>query len=164
MRTIVCLYCARRVITNKKLKHLEQHYCGNIECQRYRKLLFDRNKYKNNQEFRILKLEKARERQRQQDLQYPSEYQRAYRQSHPEYVLQNRLQQRDRYARQLGKRIPETKIVNPDTLMLQPADNEQVYAMFAIDCKKIVDPDALMPETIEMLSFTDKKPLFVRLL
>jgi hypothetical protein len=131
-------------------------------------LVFDRNKYQNNREYRSRKLEKVREKRKRQqgqnNQQSPSEYQRAYRASHPEYVLQNKVKQRERYARKKDKTSLTTKIVNPDALMLQQTDNEQVYAMFAIDCKKIVNPDALMPERIEMLSFTDKKPLFVRLL
>lgn len=168
MRTIVCLHCASRVITNKKLKHLVQHYCGNIGCQQSRKLTFERSKYKNNSDFRIRKLEKIRERRKSQqghhNPQYYSQYQQAYRATHPEYVLQNKLKQRERYASKNGKTSVTTKIVNPDTLMLKQVDNEQVYAMFAIDCKKIVNPDMLMLEPIERLLFTDNKPLFVRLL
>jgi len=168
MRTIVCHHCGRRVISNKKLKHLVQHYCGNIECQGDRKVTFDRNKYKNNREFRIRKLEKVKEKRKRQQgqnhPQYPSEYQRAYRESHPEYVLKNKEKQRERYVRSLVKRSPKTKIVNPDTLTLEPADNERVYALFAIDHKKIVNPDTLLLERIERLPFTDEKPLFVRLL
>jgi hypothetical protein len=48
--------------------------------------------------------------------------------------------------------------------MLERSDNEQIYAMFAIDHKKIVNPDTLMVKQIEHLPLTDKKPLFVRLL
>ncbi|MFA4851038.1 MAG: hypothetical protein WC599_00780 [Bacteroidales bacterium] len=141
MRTIVCHHCGRRVRSNKKLKHLVQCYCGNTECQSYRKLTFDRNKYNNNQEFRIRKLEKVREKRKRQqgqsNPQYYSDYQRAYRAAHPQYVIGNREKQRERYARKKDKTSLTTKIVNPDALML---------------------------ERIEMLPFTDKKPLFVRLL
>jgi hypothetical protein len=168
MRTIVCVHCGRRVKANRKLKHLVQRYCGRKECQWQRKLNFERKKYLNDPCYRSRKLSKVRERKKVKSIQgnpqYYSDYQRAYRASHPEYVLQNRLQQRVRYARQSGKRSQETKIVNPDTLMLQQADNEHVYAMFAIDHKKIVNPDTLMLEPNERLLFTDKKPLFVRLL
>jgi hypothetical protein len=113
-------------------------------------------------------LEKVRERRKrrrgQNSPQYSSEYQRAYRESHPEYVIKNKLKQRERYVRSLVKRSQETKIVNPDTLMLKQADNDHIYAMFAIDHKKIVNPDTLMLERIEELALTDTKPLFVRLL
>jgi len=168
MRTIVCVHCGRRVKANRKLKHLVQRYCGRKECQWQRKLNFERKKYLNDPCYRSRKLLKVRERKKDKSIQgnpqYYSDYQRAYRASHPEYVLQNRLRQRERYARQTVKRVPETKIVNPDMIMLKQVDNEQVYAMFAIDCKKIVNPYALMLESIEMLSITDRKPLYVRLL
>jgi len=168
MRTIVCVHCGRRVKANRKLKHLVQRYCGRKECQWQRKLNFERNKYQSDPSYRSRKRLRVRERKKVKSIQgnpqYYSDYQRAYRASHPEYVLQNRLQQRARYARKSGKPNPETKIVNPDTLMLQPSDNKQVYAMFAIDHQKIVNPDALMLEPIDRLLFTDKKPMFVRLL
>jgi len=168
MRTIVCLHCERRVTKNKKLKHLDQRYCGRKKCQGKRKLNSERNKYRNDPSYRSRKLLKVLERKKDKAIQgnpqYYSQYQQAYRASHPGYVISNRQKQRERYARKKDKTNLTTKIVNPDTLMLQPADNEQVYAMFAIDCKKIVNPDTLMPKQIEMLSFTDKKPMFVRLL
>ena len=168
MRTIVCLYCGRSVLGNKKLKHLDQHYCGRKKCQVQRKLNFERNKYQSDPIYRCRKLLRVRERKKDKSIQgnpqYYSDYQRAYRASHPEYVLQNKGKQRERYARKKAKTSLTTKIVNPDTIMLQPAYNERVYAMFAIDCKKIVNPDTLMLEPIERLLFTDKKPMFVRLL
>jgi len=168
MRTIVCLNCERRVPKNKKLKHLDQHYCDRKKCQWQRKLTYERNKYQSDPGYRTKKLLRVRERKKDQAIrgnpQYCSHYQQAYRASHPEYVLQNKIKQRERYARKKAKTSLTTKIVNPVTLMMQPSDNEQVYAMFAIDCKHIVNPDALMPKQIEMLSFTDRKPLFVRLL
>ena len=168
MRTVVCLHCGRRVISNKKLKHLVQRYCGNKACQSSRKLNFERDKYKNDASYRSRKLEKTRERKKmraeQGHPQYYSEYQRSYRASHPEYVINNREKQRERYVRKQGQATSETKIVNPDALMLKQADNEHVYAMFAIDQRKIVNPDTLMVERIDNLLNRNIKPLFVRLL
>jgi hypothetical protein len=168
MGTILCHHCGRKVSPNKKLKHIEQHYCGNIDCQHSRKLAYERNKYQNNQDYRVNKLDKngkwRKKRSGRDNPQYHSEYQRAYRASHPGYVLQNKIKQRERYARKKGQTSFTTKIVNPDALMLQPADNERVYAMFSIDCKKIVNPDTLMLERIDKLPFTNNKPMFVRLL
>lgn len=168
MRTIVCHHCGRKVVSNKKLKHLSQRYCGRKECQRSRKLSFGRDKYKNDVSFRSRKLEQARERRkrgkRQGVPQYYSQYQRAYRSSHPDYVIRNREQQRERNARKREKIMAGTKIVNPDTLIPELFDNERIYAMFAIDREKIVNPDALMPEQIDNLIHTNEKPLFVRLL
>jgi len=93
-----------------------------------------------------------------------SRYQRDYRASHPEYVLENRQKQRLRNARKAKETSTETKIVNPDTLISQRPDNDKVYAMIAVDYKKIVNPDALMTNLVDIVSFTKDQPMFVRLL
>lgn len=168
MRTLVCRHCGRQVRRNKKLKHLDQHYCGDTACQAARKLSFERQKYKNNPSFRSDKLQGARDRKKKQADQIDplacSRYQRDYRATHPDYVIENRQKQRVRNARKTGKTLHETKIVNPDTLMLQPPDNDNVYAMIAIDYKKIVNPDALMSQIAELKPLMKSQPMFVRLL
>ena len=168
MRTLVCRHCGRQVRPNKKLKHLIQHYCGDKACQAARKLTFERHKYKTNPSFRSHKLQSARDRKKKQaDQGNPfacSRYQRDYRASHPDYVLENRRKQRARNARKAGKTIEETKIVNPDTFMSQQPENDIVYAMIAVDYKKIVNPDAFMSKLIDIMPVTKAEPLFVRLL
>jgi hypothetical protein len=165
MRTLVCQHCGRQVLRNKKLKHLKQHYCGEKACQAARKLSYDRQKYRTNSSFRSKKLQRARDRKKKQtDPQASSRYQCDYRASHPDYVLDNRQKQRVRNARKAAKSLPEAKIVNPDALMLQHADNDIVYAMIAVDYEKIVNPDTLIPYLPEIESYTMQKPLFVRLL
>jgi len=168
MRTLVCRHCGRQVQRNKKLKHLIQHYCGKKACQNKRKLNFERNKYKTNPSFRSYKLQGVRDRKKQHadqgDPQACSRYQRDYRASHPNYVLDNRQKQRERNARKVVKTIQETKIVNPDAFMLQQPDNDKVYAMIAVDYKKIVNPDAYMSKMIDMELVTKAQTMFVRLL
>jgi hypothetical protein len=168
MRTQVCRHCGRQVRPNKKLKHLIQHYCGDKACQTSRKLSFDRHKYKTNELFRYNKLLCARVRKNKQAEQGNplacSLYQRDYRATHPDYVLENRQKQRARNARKVGKMIQETKIVNPDALMPQQPENDKVYAMIAVDYKKIVNPDAFMSKIIDMESVTKAQPMFVRIL
>ena len=168
MRTLVCRHCGRQVRPNKKLKHLIQHYCGDKACQASRKLSFERHQYKTNSLFRSGKLQGARERKKKQADQGNalacSLYQRNYRSSHPDYVLENRQKQRERNARKAGRTSPEPKIVNPDALMLKQLDNDKVYAMIAVDYKKIVNPDAFMSEMIDMKSVIKAQPMFVRLL
>lgn len=100
----------------------------------------------------------------QGDPQACSRYQRDYRASHPNYVLDNRQKQRERNARKVVKTIQETKIVNPDAFMLQQPDNDKVYAMIAVDYKKIVNPDAYMSKMIDMELVTKAQTMFVRLL
>jgi len=48
--------------------------------------------------------------------------------------------------------------------MSQRPDNDKVYAMIAVDYKKIVNPDAFMSKHIDMMAVTKADPLFVRLL
>jgi hypothetical protein len=168
MRTLVCRHCGKEVPSNKKLKHLDQYYCGEKACQAARKRIFDRYKYKTNESFRSKKLQSARDRKKKQaDKSIPfagSRYQRDYRASHPDYVLDNCQKQRARNARKAGKMIEEPKIVNPDTLMLQTPDNDNIYAMIAVDYKKIVNPDAFMSKIIDIKLVTKAKTMFVRLL
>jgi len=168
MRTLECRHCGRQVRRNKKLKHLDQYYCGDKACQASRKLRFDRHKYKTNELFRSKKLQNSHDRNKKQaDQGNPlacSRYQRDYRASHPDYLLENRQKQRVRNARKACKTIRETKIVNPDTIMPQQPDIDNVYAMIAVDYKKIVNPDAFMSKIIDMESVTKAKPMFVRLL
>lgn len=168
MQTIHCIHCGRIVPRNRKLKHLAQHYCGSKECQRSRKRKFDLIKYQSNPDFRTEKLkESAARRKRQKDQNTPayfSRYQRSYRESHPDYVAKNREKQRNRNARKKEKSSQGRKIVNPDALMSQTIDNEHVYAMFELDYKKIVNPDTLMLQLFNIQLFTSDKPMFVRLL
>jgi hypothetical protein len=168
MQTIHCIHCGRIVPRNRKLKHLDQHYCGSKECQRSRKRKFDLIKYQSNPAFKTEKLkESSARRKRQKDQNTPtyfSRYQRFYRESHADYVTINREKQRDRYKRKKEESSQEGKIVNPDALMSQTIDNEQVYAMYKVDYKKIVNPDALMMQPPDIEMFTSDKPMFVRLL
>ena len=168
MGILECRHCGKEVPSNKKLKHLIQHYCGNKSCQAERKLSFERHKYKTNLLFRSHKLQIARDRKKKQaDQGNPlacSRYQRDYRASHPDYVLKNRQKQRARNARKSGKTIREPKIVNPDALMLKTPDNDTVYAMIEVDYKKIVNPDAFMSKIIDMELVTKAQTMFVRLL
>jgi hypothetical protein len=165
MRTLVCRHCGREVLRNKRLKHLKQQYCGDKACQAARKLSFDRKKYITNSLYRSDKLQRARDRRRKQEApQASSHYQRNYRAAHPDYAHANRQKQRVRNASRAVATRCETKIVNPDALMLQHTDNDAVYAMIAVDYNKIVNPDALMPYLSDIEVYTKQKPLLVRLL
>ena len=167
MRTFICRHCGRITVANKKLKHRQQRYCGDKKCQAARKHEFERNKYKTDSSFRSSKLQRARVRRiklAEDDPLAGSLYQRNYRLSHPEYVTDNRKKQRLRNSRKGQKTSPETKIVNPDALMLQKSDNDTVYAMIAVDYQKIVNPDTFVMQCIDMEQNAQVKPMFVRLL
>ena len=138
MRILLCKKnCGEQVRRNKKLKHLNQQYCGAKACQSARKLSHELEKYKTNSLYRSDKLRRAREWKKaladQGDPLASSRYQHDYRASYPDYVNENRQKQRERSARKAGKTTGETKIVNPDALMLQKLGNKTVYAMIAVD-------------------------------
>jgi len=141
MGTLVCRHCGKEVQSNKKLKHLIQKYCGRKTCQAERKLNFERRKYRTNSLFRSRKLQSARDRKKKQaDEGNPlacSRYQRDYRASHPDYIIENRQKQQARNTRKADKTSYEPKIVNPD---------------------------AFMSKRIDMESVTKAQPMFVRLL
>ncbi len=166
MRTLVCRHCGRTTLANKKLKHLIQQYCGDHVCQKARKLSFERHKYRFNGTFRSNKLQQARERKNSRKGQgnpfVGSEYQRSYRATHPEYVLENRYRQHQRDLQKRSKTSIERKIVNPDTLMLQKPDNDTIYAMIEVDYQMIVNPDAFMSQLADMKSITKAPTMFVR--
>lgn len=165
MRTLICQHCGRQVLKNRKLKHLEQRYCGNKACQAARKQSFGREKYRANSSFRSEKLQRSRDRLKTKEGRVVrASYQHEYRSSHPDYVLANRQKQRVRNARRTANPRDKTKIVNPDALMLQHADNDAVYAMIPVNYEKIVNPDTLMPYLSVIEEHTRQKPLFVRLL
>jgi len=168
MYTIVCLHCRKRVLKNNKLKHYEQRYCSSEECQRSRKLSFERKKYKTDPEYRKKKLSGNRDRKilekEEKGAQCFSDYQRDYRKKHPQYELRNKEGQKDRNATNSIKNHNKKKIVNPDTLMLEQVDKEKVYAMYQVEHKKIVNPDTLMAQRIDTQFIIKNKPLFVRLL
>ena len=46
--------------------------------------------------------------------------------------------------------------------MLQTPDKDTVYAMIEVDYKKIVNPDTLMSQIIDMESITTASTMFVR--
>jgi hypothetical protein len=98
---------------------------------------------------------------------YPAyQYQRDYRQTHPEYVIRNRELQRKR--NQNRKKEQSTMIVKTHALLLQPKDGvytllrikknmivnrnalslqpsrDGIYALFKVKEKKIVNRNALM--------------------
>jgi hypothetical protein len=166
MRTLVCRYCGREVPANRKLKHLTQYYCSEKACQAARKLSFERKKYKTNPSFRCKKHQSARDRKQKLanggNPCFASQYQRSYRESHPDYVSGNRQKQRQRHGRKQDKTREQTEIVNPDTFMTQIPDNDTVYAMIAVDYKKIVNPDTLMSQIIDMKYITKDQTMFVR--
>ena len=130
--SLTCLHCGKTVPLNPRLKK-NQHYCSAQSCQQARRSARKKERYKIDPVYRKKQLEgqKAWREKR------PShQYQRAYREDHPEYVKRNRNLQRERNKKRQG--APGPMIVNGTSLFTQ-GSNEEAYAVFKIKNEKIVN-------------------------
>jgi len=124
-----------------------------------------KSKYKVSKKYR----KKTKEHQKKWRKSYPADqYQREYREAHPEYVNRNREQQGQR--NKTRKAEPVSLIVKTDALLLQPREDgaymlskvkknlivnrnalslqpsvDGTYVLFKVKEKKIVNRNALMP-------------------
>jgi endogenous inhibitor of DNA gyrase (YacG/DUF329 family) len=161
---IICLHCGKEVPRNPRLKN--QKYCCAKECQQARMRTWKNRQYKQNSEYH----KKSLASQKVWRGKYPAyQYQREYRKTHPEYVMRNRDQQKERNKKRQKNhltmivkthallfqpredgvytlsRIKKNMIVNRNALSLQPSIDGS-YALFKIKGKKIVNRNALMAE------------------
>ena len=162
MSTITCLHCGKSVPSNPRIK--KQKYCSEKDCQQARMRIWKNQQYKKNKRY----LKKSHSDQKVWRKKYPADqYQRDYREAHPEYVIRNRELQRERnqkrrkdqstmivktYALLLQPRedggymlmkVKKNMIVNRNALSLQPSI-DGAYALFKVKEKKIVNRNALM--------------------
>ena len=163
IRTFTCLHCGKDLPSNFRLQN-KQEYCSDKACQKARMRKWKRNQYKKNRSYR----RKSKDGQKKWRKRYPADqYQKEYREKHPEYVERNRelqrernkkckkdpvsmivktdalvLQPRDDGAYELSK-VKKNMIVNRNTLSLQPSING-AYALLKIKEKKIVNRNALL--------------------
>ena len=120
--TLLCRHCCKTVPLNPRLKK-KQEYCSAKECQQTRRSTRKAERYHNEPKYREKQLESQ---QRWRDKRPSDEYQKDYRESHPEYVDRNRELQRERYKKR--QRVPSPKIVNGTSLSTQPSK----YGVYAI--------------------------------
>jgi len=147
---IRCLHCNESKRRNLRVKG--QKYCGSRGCQQARKNTWERNKLQRDAEYKTLRA--ASKRQWYQTHHQGSDYQRAYRKSHPDYIESNRLKQRVRAEK--GKELATaSKIVKTDALSSQMLDKQGVVVIFVqqkTDGKKIVKTDALSSQVLDRRS------------
>lgn len=134
--TFVCQHCGRTLRCNPCIKN--QKYCSALACQNARKRLHDKRttptpKGKILQQARNNRWRNARP---------AHEYQKDYRENHPEYVKRNRELQRIRNKKK-RQNDPSPMIVKTDALSLQPS-HDGVYMAFKIKNGKIVKTDTLL--------------------
>ena len=149
---------------NPRIK-TKQQFCSEKECQQYRMRTWKKSKYKVSKKYR----KKTKEHQKKWRKSYPADqYQREYREAHPESVNRNREQQGQR--NKTRKAEPVSLIVKTDALLLQPREDgaymlskvkknlivnrnalslqpsvDGTYVLFKVKEKKIVNRNALMP-------------------
>ena len=119
---------------NPRIK--KQKYCSALVCQNARKRSFDRET-----SISKAKLSQHQRNKRWRDIRPAHEYQREYRDAHPEYVERNRELQIQRNKK--GQNDPAKKIVKTDALLLRPL-SDGAYAGFKVKNGKIVKTDTLL--------------------
>ncbi|MCP4553147.1 MAG: hypothetical protein GY834_14165 [Bacteroidetes bacterium] len=103
MDSLPCLGCFEFFIPRNKL----QQYCSKPECQKTRKALWQRQKIKNDHEYR-----ETQKVSNQTWLLNNPDYWKRYRQKNPEKTIRNRMLQRVRNRRQNDRQeFPVTTII-----------------------------------------------------
>jgi len=117
--TFICQHCGRSCQRNPRIKN--QKYCSRAECQQARIRNWKRREYNKNKKYK----EKSRASQKVWRKKYPADqYQRDYREAHPEYVMHNRELQRERNKKR--QKNQSTMIVKTHAIVLQPVTNQQL--------------------------------------
>lgn len=140
-----CIHCSKLTRFNPRLKG-NQLYCGNRACQQARKNKWEKDKLQKDKSYNTRrKNQKAKWRSNKPC----DQYQKQYRESHPQYVITNRDKQRTRNKsrRVLPKASTGQKIVKTDALhpgSLLPGGLYLLQPYCPGTTEKIVKTDALI--------------------
>jgi len=143
--TFICRNCGRRCRCNPRIKN--QEYCSAPACQKARKRLHDKRTITTPRGKSL----KKRRNEKWRDTRPAHEYQKDYRDTHPDYVKRNRELQRERNKKR--QNALASKIVKTDALSLQPLC-DGTYMAFEVKNGKIVKTDALL---LQMQTRTNKE-------
>lgn len=135
-RTFTCQHCGKVTTRDPRLKR-KQKYCSFKGCQNARKRAFDK-KVEPTARGKLLRQQRNK---RWRENRPAHEYQRSYRDLHPEYDCSNREKQKNRNKKRQKESC--SMIVKTDALFLQPL-YDGLYAGFKVKKGKIVKTDALM--------------------
>jgi len=132
---ITCLHCGKEVPRTPRLKN--QKYCCAKDCQQARMRTWKNRQYKKKSNYH----KKSLASQKVWRSKYPAyQYQREYRETHPEYVKRNRDQQKERNKNR--QKDHSTMIVKTHSLLFQPRE-DGVYTLSRIKKNMIVNRNAL---------------------
>ena len=144
---ITCKNCGHEVPANFRLKG-NQQYCRDPKCQRIRKRAWQKAQMATDKKYRAKQIACLQRWRKRRPLH---QYQKLYRDSHPQYVEKNREKQRHRndQRRQRVQLTPLEKIVKMDAFPNQPIKSGLYWLTpsSAMDAsQKIVKMDALLVE------------------
>ncbi len=140
--TFTCHHCGEERDRNPRIKKGQQ-YCGAPGCQKACRRNRKRNKYATDAAYRESCLESNR---RWRESRPAHEYQRLYRDAHPDYTKKNRQMQRKRNQKRCDSlRLVDLgqKIVNGNTLSSKPA-RAGLYVYMPAKLQKIVNGNTLL--------------------
>lgn len=154
--TITCKNCGREAPANFRLKG-NQQYCSDPRCQRLRKRAWQKAKMATDEKYRAKQIASLQRWRKRRPLH---QYQKLYRDSHPQYVEKNHEKQRLRNdkRRQRGQPDQIDMIVKMDAFQNQPIKSGVYWlSPYAMDAsKKIVKMDAFV---IELKTFHGDSPI-----
>lgn len=133
--TSICQNCNCSYQRNPRVKN--QKYCSSRSCQNARRNLTNTTRTRKNPGSRLL--QQARNK-RWRDAYPAHEYQKKYREDHPDYVQRNRELQKERNKKR--QKYPGPMIVKTYALSPQPL-RDGVYTGFEVKSGKIVKAYAL---------------------
>jgi len=142
-----CQHCGMRIRKNPRLK-TRQKYCGQKSCQQSRKNIWERERLKKDPSYRK---KRHGQKARWRVVHKADQYQKVYRQNHPDYVTGNRERQQLR-NKNVQKAISEfliSNIVKTDALIAERPVSCGLYEILPYKTspgKKIVKTDALIVE------------------
>jgi len=146
-KMFICKNCHTLRPANIRLKGI-QDYCNAKKCQRARKAAWQRNKMDNDPHYRAKQIDCLNKWRKKRPL---DQYQKQYRQEHPDYVKKNRELQILRNQKR-SKYLEYKKIVKMDTLK-KSSVKSNTYLMKPIKMDssgKIVKMDALIVQLTDL--------------
>jgi len=135
-RTFTCQNCGKIFPRNPRLKR--QKYCSTVSCQNYRRNVTNKKKLKKSDQTRRLRQLRNK---RWRDTYPAHEYQKQYREDHPEYVISKRQKQKQRNKKRHN--TAPLMIVKTYALSPQPIP-DRTYMGFEVKPGEIVKTYAYM--------------------
>jgi hypothetical protein len=104
--TFRCQNCGLEKTANYRLPL--QKYCADEKCQRVRRRAYQKSRRQADAHYRQKQLDCQAAWRTKRSL---ADYQRAYRQTHPDYVRRNRQQQRQRNRKRRVQKLPQASVL-----------------------------------------------------